>query len=515
MENKRALNRFLLLASTILLFVATCCSEDTPQGEIDPDDKDSVITTSLVVSVEELNFEQNTSSQEITVTSNVDWTAYSLTCDWLSFSPRSGSSGSTVIIVEATENPEELSRSCSITIGSSDKSVEIPINQKPKIDPVVFSNKDFETFCLDNFDTNGDGIVSIGEAISVTSMDISGLALKSLDDISNFPNLETLNCSNNELTSIDLSDLTQLHALNCSSNKLVELDLTNNLGITSLDCTNNPSLTSIYVWIGFSETSEFKKPSSAQYILPNMDIPAGYSLVWNDEFNNTDNGKPTLPNSEKWKYETGGGGWGNSELQYYVAGYSGKDTCAVVSEGTLKIIAKKSGGQVKSIRMNTIENWTYGYFEARMKLPIGKGTWPAFWMLPKNFSSWPGDGEIDIMEHVGYRPNYVSSTIHCSAYNHTLGTQKGTEKYVSTSQSEFHVYALEWTEDYIKGYVDGNNYFTFKNDNKGNKNTWPFYVPFYLKLNLAWGGSWGGAQGVDESCLPATFEIDYVRVFQK
>ncbi len=105
----------------------------------------------------------------------------------------------------------------------------------------------------------------------------------------------------------------------------------------------------------------------------------------------------------------------------------GKDTCAQVSGGTLKIIARQSGTEVLSVRMNTARSWTYGYFEARLKLPAGKGTWPAFWMMPKNFTAWPDDGEIDIMEEVGYRPNYVSSSIHCKAYNHSIGTQKTAE----------------------------------------------------------------------------------------
>jgi beta-glucanase (GH16 family) len=186
-----------------------------------------------------------------------------------------------------------------------------------------------------------------------------------------------------------------------------------------------------------------------------------------------------------------------------------------VTDGKLKIIAKKVGNQVLSIRMNTRQSWKYGYFEARLKLPKGKGTWPAFWMLPKNFTAWPDDGEIDIMEEVGYNANYVSSSIHCKAYNHSIGTQKTKEILLSTAQTEFHVYALEWTEDYIKTFVDGKELFYFANDKTGNKNTWPFNAPFYLKLNLAWGGNWGGAQGVDESVLPATYEIDYVRVFQK
>ncbi|MGL5273053.1 MAG: glycoside hydrolase family 16 protein, partial [Phocaeicola sp.] len=96
-----------------------------------------------------------------------------------------------------------------------------------------------------------------------------------------------------------------------------------------------------------------------------------------------------------------------------------------------------------------------------------------------------------------------------------INTEKTAERFLETAQSDFHTYALEWTADYIKTYVDGKHLFTFSNDKTGNKDTWPFYTPFYLKLNLAWGGNWGGLQGVDESVLPATYEIDYVRVFQK
>jgi beta-glucanase (GH16 family) len=119
------------------------------------------------------------------------------------------------------------------------------------------------------------------------------------------------------------------------------------------------------------------------------------------------------------------------------------------------------------------------------------------------------------MEEVGYRPNWVSSSIHCKAYYHSIGTQKTAETYISTAESEFHVYAVEWTANYIKGYADGEAYFEFDNDHQNNYDTWPFDNPFYLKLNLAWGGNWGGAEGVDESVLPAVYEIDYVRVFQK
>ncbi|NLA62144.1 MAG: family 16 glycosylhydrolase, partial [Bacteroidales bacterium] len=246
-------------------------------------------------------------------------------------------------------------------------------------------------------------------------------------------------------------------------------------------------------------------------------VPSGYTLKWQEEFDETasDNGKPILPIESKWWYENFAKGTVNNELQTYVGGFSGTDTVAYISDGTLKIVAKKQGSDVISARINTTESWTYGYFEARLKVPSGKGTWPAFWMMPQNFESWPRDGEIDIMEYVGYDRNVVHSSVHTQAYNNTINTQKTATKKINNAETEFHIYAVEWTEDKIVGYVDGEAYFTFNNDGMGDIKTWPFNKPFYLKLNLAWGGVWGGAQGIDESALPATFEIDYVRVYQK
>ena len=140
-------------------------------------------------------------------------------------------------------------------------------------------------------------------------------------------------------------------------------------------------------------------------------------------------------------------------------------------------------------------------------------------MMPCNndfgANPWPDCGEIDIMEEVGYHPNYTSSSIHCREYNHVKGTQKTAERLTSGAQDDFHVYRLEWTKDYITTYVDDHRLLHFANDGRGNVGTWPFSKPFYLILNLAWGGNWGGAQGVDESALPATMEVDYVRVFQQ
>ena len=241
---------------------------------------------------------------------------------------------------------------------------------------------------------------------------------------------------------------------------------------------------------------------------PSIVAPDGYKLVWNDEFDTP--GKP----SSEWWYETGGGGWGNNESQVYVAGSKDGEDLASISGGTLKIKAQNIGGTVYSIRMNTGKSWTYGWFEAAIKVSDVRGSWPAFWMMPKNYTTWPGDGEIDIMEYAisTQGKNKSSSSIHCNAFNHIKGTQKTHVQSVKNAATEWHVYACEWTEDWMKFYIDGNLHLTVNNDGQGYDH-WPFYTPFYLKLNMAWGGNMGGS--TDDSGLPAVYEIDYVRVFQK
>lgn len=249
---------------------------------------------------------------------------------------------------------------------------------------------------------------------------------------------------------------------------------------------------------------------------PSIEAPEGYTLVWHDEFDG-DRLDPA-----DWRHEVKGPGWVNNERQHYVNGSFDGKPVTEVGDGTLKINCfKHSDGNVYSGRIYACVNsgWRYGVFEARLRLPRGKGTWPAFWMMPvdNDFAAnpWPRCGEIDIMEEVGYNPNYTSSSIHCESYNHVAGTQRTAERLTPGAQDDFHVYRLEWTPDAIRTFVDGNPLLTFANDGRGNVSTWPFDRHFYIILNLAWGGDWGGAQGLDESCLPATMEVDYVRVFQK
>ncbi len=237
-------------------------------------------------------------------------------------------------------------------------------------------------------------------------------------------------------------------------------------------------------------------------------------LVWSDEFN-----EDGLPNTSKWRYDVGGHGWGNSELQYYT---SSRSENARVENGSLIIEAHKeswSGSDYTSTRLLSRAEWTYGRFEARAILPSGRGTWPAIWMLPdlNQYGGWPRAGEIDIMEHVGFDPDRVHSTVHTDAYNHTRGTHQGASTIVSTARSAFNVYAVEWTPSEIRGYVNGTQYFTFANERLTNSQAddrhWPFDHPFHLIFNIAVGGSWGGQQGIDPNIWPQRLQVDYVRVY--
>ena len=240
--------------------------------------------------------------------------------------------------------------------------------------------------------------------------------------------------------------------------------------------------------------------------------PEGYYLVWQDEFN-----EGTELNKVDWTHEVQNSGWVNHELQNYVNHTTPKGRHVTeLMDGKLLIHCFKEDGKIYSGRVyaHVKEGWKYGYIEASIKLPKGKGTWPAFWMMPVNFHSWPADGEIDIMEEVGYHPDFVSSSLHANAHVHSNNTQVTHEMYCKGAEGEFHTYAIEWTAQNITTYVDGKVQLSY--DNKGlGRDDWPYNDPFYVIFNLAWGGDWGGSQGVDENALPVTMEVDYIRVFQK
>ena len=241
----------------------------------------------------------------------------------------------------------------------------------------------------------------------------------------------------------------------------------------------------------------------------------GWKLIWSEEFDYTG-----FPDSTKWSYDTEGNvyQWGNNEAQYYT---SGRKENAWVSDGVLRITALKEpmeGRSYTSARLITKGkgDWLYGRFEIRAKLPTGRGTWPAIWMLPTDweYGDWPKSGEIDIMENVGYAPDTIVGSSHTEKYNHAIGTQKNAKIACPDCYKAFHVYALEWEEDEYRLYVDDQLYFTFKNEGTGYE-VWPYDKRFHILLNLAIGGNWGGQKGIDDSLFPHVFEIDYVRVYKK
>lgn len=236
-------------------------------------------------------------------------------------------------------------------------------------------------------------------------------------------------------------------------------------------------------------------------------IKVNTGLIFSDEFDT-----PGSPNTNKWTYDTGAGGWGNGESQYY----TNRTDNVSIANGILKITAKKEsyqGAEYTSTRMKTQGkfDFKYGKVEVRAKLPIGGGTWPAIWMLGSNITTvgWPACGEADIMEHAGNRQGIVQSAMHTPSSNgNTSNVGSQTLADVSTA---FHVYAVEWTSQSMVFSVDGVVHYTYNPATK-NSSTWPFDAKQFLILNVAMGGTFGG--GIDPAFTQSSMEIDYVRVYQ-
>jgi len=233
--------------------------------------------------------------------------------------------------------------------------------------------------------------------------------------------------------------------------------------------------------------------------------------TWVDEFDYTG-----LPATNKWDYDLGGSGWGNNEKQLYTNTLNNVS----VADGKLTITAKKenvNGMGYTSTRLVTRGKLDvlYGRIEVRAKLPTGRGTWPAIWMLPTDrvYGDWPKSGEIDIMEHVGYDQNTVHFSTHSEAYYFKINTQKTSKKLIPDASTAFHDYRVDWTPYAIRGYFDNTLVFEFTNEGKTYKE-WPFDKRFHILINLAVGGDWGGAQGIDDSIFPQKFEVEYVRYYK-
>ena len=247
-------------------------------------------------------------------------------------------------------------------------------------------------------------------------------------------------------------------------------------------------------------------------ISPTVTVGSGtYALAWSDEFDGT------ILNSANWTPETGGGGWGNNELQTYT---SNSENLSVAG-GSLLIQAKKSGTSWTSARIISKDKriYRYGKIEFRAKLPIGVGPWPAAWMMGNNISStpWPACGEIDVMEWRGgfngvatSDANTVGHALHSPLRSGGNPVQPATRSSVANPSSTFHTYAVVWTSSGMTFSVDGVDMATL---------TPPagdvaiFQQEFFLLLNLAMGGSYVGSP-ISSSLTAATYEVDYVRVYQ-
>ncbi len=256
------------------------------------------------------------------------------------------------------------------------------------------------------------------------------------------------------------------------------------------------------------------------FIYAFTDGPVFNNLVWSDEFD----GNGAI-NQSKWFHQTqlpAGGSWYNGELQHY----TNRQVNSFLSNGALNIVAKRENftdqGQTKqytSARLNSKFAFKYGRVEARIKLPTGAGTWPAFWMLGKNiielgafWSStngtvvWPACGEIDILEHWGSNQNYVQSAMHTpSSFGSTVNYGGQT---ISTASSEYHIYSLEWTAERMIFKVDNVVHYIYNPAIK-NSDTWPFDAEQYLLLNI------GIEPSVTPSFIQSAMEVDYVRVYQE
>ncbi len=247
--------------------------------------------------------------------------------------------------------------------------------------------------------------------------------------------------------------------------------------------------------------------------------PSGWMLVWSDEFNAPDG---SAPDSSKWTFQTGGNGFGNQELEYYTSRLQN----AQIKNGNLVITALKENytgpdgvsRSYTSARLNTSKKFqqAYGRFEARIKIPYGQGMWPAFWMLGNDISTnrWPACGEIDIIENIGREPSIVHGTIHGPGYSgaHGIGSPFSFPD-GRRFADDYHLYAVEWSPNQIKFYVDGNLYATRTPADLPAGTKWVYDHPFFIILNLAVGGGWPGAPDAT-TVFPQQMLVDYVRVYK-
>lgn len=287
------------------------------------------------------------------------------------------------------------------------------------------------------------------------------------------------------------------------ANNAVSYDF--DFGNGSIQTVPSGTVTYKYPQSGTYTVNVIARSSSGQTISANtqVTIAVKMSLYWSDEFN-TDG----APDASKWSYNTGAGGWGNNELEYY----TNRPDNVIVQGGMLKITAKAEsymGSNYTSARILTQGkfDFTYGHVDIRAMLPAGVGTWPALWMLGSNINSvpWPGCGEIDIMEQKGSQPGTIYGTLHYPGHSGANGNSANTT--VANTTTQFHIYSVDWTPAYVKLSVDSVVYQTVANNS-----SLPFNLNFFFIMNVAMGGDFTGP--VDPNFTSATMQVDYIRVYK-
>lgn len=247
-----------------------------------------------------------------------------------------------------------------------------------------------------------------------------------------------------------------------------------------------------------------------------LEAPEGWELVWNDEFEGDEIDRST------WTFDIGGWGWGNGEAQYY----TDRPENARLHDGLLVIEARQEkfeDSYYTSARLKTqgLREFLYGRIEARMKVPAGKGLWPAFWMLGANHEHgddvpeerrWPNVGEIDVMEYIGREPDLIMGTAHGPGYAGALGITRWNRQEFAIAD-DFHTYAVEWEPDKVTWFFDGEPYHTLEPEVLAHRD-WVFDHEFFLIVNLAVGGQLPGPVGLDVE-FPRQLLVDHVRVWQR
>jgi beta-glucanase (GH16 family) len=247
-------------------------------------------------------------------------------------------------------------------------------------------------------------------------------------------------------------------------------------------------------------------PSTPSSPSPVTTAPAGWRLVWQDEFDGTSLGPSWVP-------ETGGDGWGNNELEYYRA------ENARVEGGNLVIEARRERYQSRdytSARLKTQgrASWRYGRITARARVPRGQGIWPAFWAMGENLPQvgWPTAGEIDIFEVIGREPRRVYGTVHGPGYSGAGGIGGWYDLPGGDVADAFHVFAIEWEATAIRWYVDDVLFKTVTPADVPGR--WVFDHEFFIILNVAVGGNWPGNPDAT-TVFPQSMYVDYVRVYER